>query len=111
MTLQSLKTLLLTIGPPVFHYFATGQTGNYIVWAEDGEGDTVHADGRKVERAITGTIDYFTKTEDDPVVQQIEDVLDSDDGISWYLNSVQYEQDTGYIHFEWVWEVDGSGQV
>ena len=111
MTLQSLKTLLLAIGPPVFHYFATGQTGSYIVWAEDGEGDTVHADGRKVERAITGTIDYFTKTENDPVVKQIEDVLDSDDGISWYLNSVQYEQDTGYIHFEWVWEVDGSGQV
>lgn len=111
MTLQSLKTLLLTIGPPVFHYFASGQTGNYIVWAEDGEGDTVHADGQKVERAITGTIDYFTKTENDPVVQQIEDALDSDDGISWYLNSVQYEQDTGYIHFEWVWEVDGSGQV
>ena len=111
MTLQSLKTLLLAIGPPVFRYFATGQTGNYIVWAEDGEGDTVHADGRKVERAITGTIDYFTKTENDPVVKQIEDVLDSDDGISWYLNSVQYEQDTGYVHFEWVWEVDGSGQV
>lgn len=111
MTLQSLKTLLLAIGPPVFRYFATGQTGNYIVWAEDGEGDTVHADGQKVERALTGTIDYFTKTENDPVVQQIEDALDSDDGISWYLNSVQYEQDTGYIHFEWVWEVDGSGQV
>jgi hypothetical protein len=111
MTLQSLKTLLLAIGPPVFRYFATGQTGPYIVWAEDGEGDTVHADGQKVERALTGTIDYFTKTENDPVVQQIEDALDSDDGISWYLNSVQYEQDTGYIHFEWVWEVDGSGQV
>ena len=111
MTLQSLKTLLLAIGLPVFHYFAANQTGPYIVWAEDGEGDAVHADGRKVERAITGTIDYFTKTENDPVVKQIEDVLDSDDGISWYLNSVQYEQDTGYIHFEWVWEVDGSGQV
>ena len=111
MTLNNLKDLLLTIGPPVFRYFATGQTGSYIVWAEDGEGDAVHADGQKVERALTGTIDYFTKTENDPVVKQIEDVLDSDDGISWYLNSVQYEQDTGYIHFEWVWEVDGSGQV
>ena len=64
---------------------------------------------QKVERALTGTIDYFTKTENDPVVQQIEDALDSDDGISWYLNSVQYEQDTGYIHYEWVWEVDGVG--
>jgi hypothetical protein len=105
MTLNNLKDLLLTIGPPVFHYFATGQTGNYIVWAEDGEGDTVHADGQKVERALTGTIDYFTKTENDPVVQQIEAALDSDDGLAWKLNSIQHEHDTGYIHFEWVWEL------
>ena len=111
MTLNNLKDLLLTIGLPVFRYFATGQTGPYIVWAEDGEGDTVHADGRKVERAITGTIDYFTKTEDDPVVQQIEDALDTDDSLAWQLNSVQYEQDTGYIHYEWVFEIDGAEEV
>jgi hypothetical protein len=110
MTLDSLKNLLLPIGPPVFHYFATGQTGNYIVWAEDGEGDAVHADGQKVERAITGTIDYFTKTENDPVISQIEAALDSSDGIAWSLNSVQYEQDTRYIHYEWVFEIDNAAE-
>ena len=109
MTLQNLRDLLLATGPPVFHYFASGQTGSYIVWAEDGEGDTVHADGQKVKRALTGTIDYFTKTENDPVVQQIENALDADDGIAWKLNSVQHEKDTGYIHYEWIWEVDGTG--
>jgi hypothetical protein len=111
MTLNNLKDLLLTIGLPVFHYFAANQTGSYIVWAEDGEGDAVHADGRKVERAITGTIDYFTKTENDPVVQQIEDALDTDDSLAWQLNSVQYEQDTGYIHYEWAFEIDGAEEV
>lgn len=112
MTLSDVKALLLTIGPPVFHYFPPeGQTGTYLVWAEDGEGDTVHADGRKVERAITGTIDYFTKTENDPVVKQIETALDSADGLAWYLNSIQYEQDTGYIHYEWVFEIDGAEEV
>lgn len=109
MTLDNLEDLLLTIGPPVSHYFAAGRTSNYIVWAEDGEGDSVHADGKKVERALTGTIDYFTKIENDPVVQQIEVALDSDDGLAWSLNSVQYEKDTGYIHYEWAWEVDGVG--
>lgn len=109
MTLQNLRDLLLTIGPPVFHYFASGQTGSYIVWAEDGEGDTVNADDKKAERALTGTIDYFTITENDPVVGQIENALDADDGIAWKLNSVQHEKDTGYIHYEWVWEVDGVG--
>lgn len=104
MTLQGIRDLLLNIGPPVFHYFASGQTGNYIVWAEDGEGDSLHADGRKTEQVTQGTIDYFTKTENDPVVTQIQDKL-TENEISWRLNSVQYEQDTGYIHYEWVFEV------
>lgn len=108
MTLSDLKDILLTIGSPVYHYFATGQTGNYIVWAEDSEGDAVHADGQKTERAIAGSIDYFTKTENDPVVQQIETALDSDDGLAWKLNSIQYEQETRYIHYEWVFEIDGA---
>ena len=50
MTLQGIRDLLLNIGPPVFHYFDSGQTGNYIVWAEDSEGDSLHADGRKTEQ-------------------------------------------------------------
>jgi hypothetical protein len=23
-------------------------------------------------------------------------------GASWYLNTIQFEEDTGYIHYEWV---------
>jgi hypothetical protein len=104
MTLQSLKSLLLTIGPPVFHYFASGQTGNYIVWAEDGEGASGHADGQKTTQIIQGTIDYFTKTEFDPIMEQIQEKLNGSD-IAWRLSSIQHEKDTGYIHYEWVWEV------
>ncbi len=105
MTLQNLKDLLLSIGPPVFHYFTDKQKANYIVWAEDGEGDSLHADGKKVEKVLTGTIDYFTKNENDPIVQIIEATLDSADDFVWSLNSVQHEQDTGYIHYEWAWEM------
>lgn len=108
MRLVDLRNLLLTIGPPVFHYFATGQKGNYILWAEDREGNSLDADNQKVNQALQGTIDYFTKTEFDPVINQIQDKLDAAE-ISWRLNSVQHEQDTGYIHYEWVWEVDGVG--
>jgi hypothetical protein len=104
MTLQNLRDTLLTIGPPVFHYSASGQTGNYIVWAEDGEGPSGHADNHKTTQVLTGTIDYFTKTEFDPVIQQIEGALNSTD-IAWRLSSVQHEKDTGYIHHEWTWEI------
>lgn len=104
MTLQDIRDLLLTIGPPVFHYFVTGQTGNYIVWIEDGEGVSGHADNKKTTQIISGTIDYFTKVEFDPVTEQIQAKL-NDLRIAWRLNSVQHERDTGYIHYEWVWEM------
>ena len=29
--------------------------------------------------------------------------------ISFALNSVQREDETGYIHYEWVWEVFADG--
>lgn len=109
MTLQGLRDLLLAITPSTFHYFTSGQSGNYILWAEDGEGESLHADDQKENQAMTGTIDYFTKTEYDPVMEQIQDALNAAEGLTWALNSVQHEPDTGYIHHEWLWEVDGIG--
>ncbi len=106
MTLQSLKTLLLTIGPPVFHYFASGQTDKYIIWAEDNQADAVWADGKMQEQVIEGTVDYFTKTENDTNVQKIQNALNNGQ-ISWRLISVQYEEDTKYIHYEWAFQVTG----
>lgn len=51
-----------------------------------------------------GTIDYYTKEEGDLNVDKIQEVL-SDRQVSFYLNSVQYEVETGFIHYEWGWEV------
>lgn len=104
MTLQNLRDALLTIGVPVFHYSAKGQTGNYVVWAEDGEGGSGHADNRKTTQVISGTIDYFSKTEFDSTVEAIQEKLNSID-IAWRLSSIQKEENTGYIHYEWVWEM------
>ena len=56
------------------------------------------------EQAIEGTIDYFTRTEYDPNFEKIQEVL-SEAEISYRLNSVQYEDETGYIHYEWVFQV------
>lgn len=109
MTLSELRDLLLTITPNVFRYSAYQQPDKYIVWAEDSQGSATHADDNMGEQSIQGTIDYFTKTEFDPTFNTIQEVLNSAN-ISWYLSSIQYEKDTGYIHYEWVWEVDGIGE-
>ena len=62
----------------------------YFVWQEEG--------------AITGSTDLFTKQEFDPWKDDFETSLNNNE-IAWFLNSVQFEEDTGFYHYEWVWEV------
>lgn len=79
------------------------KSSRYFVWQEDGSHDLI-ADGRHVEKTMTGTTDLFTRQEFDPWKDQFERSLDAH-GICWGLNSVQYEPETGYWHYEWTWEV------
>lgn len=64
------------------------------------------ADNQKVGQVLSGTIDFFTRTENDPAIVEIQTALENAE-ISYYLNSVQYEEETRYIHYEWRWEVVG----
>lgn len=101
---EKLRNALMSVGVPVSRYFASEKPNQYIVWAEDGQADSLSGDNQMVAQTITGTVDYFTKTEDDPVFRKIQKALNSCD-VSWRLSSIQYEEDTEFIHFEWVWEV------
>ncbi|HCC00546.1 MAG TPA: hypothetical protein DEP42_04935 [Ruminococcaceae bacterium] len=102
-SLENLKNALLTVTTNVGHFQAFKQANQYIVWGEDGENSS-HADNRTSLRKITGTVDYFTKKQDDPYVEAIQIALSKVD-IPNKLNSVQYEEETGYIHYEFVWVV------
>jgi ethanolamine utilization microcompartment shell protein EutL len=104
MTLVNLRDLLISTGIPIHHYEAHKATGNYIVWAEDGQAGAGHGDNHMKTQIIGGTIDYFTKTEFDPAFDTIQAKLNSAD-LAWKLNSIQYEKETGYIHYEWVFGV------
>ncbi|MCI7301837.1 MAG: hypothetical protein SOR93_03510 [Clostridiales Family XIII bacterium] len=104
MQLQIVEQALLTVTDQVFHYEKMGDMERYIVWAEDSEGSSVEADNYKIEQSIQGTIDLFSKIENDPWIEEIQKALNKA-RVSFYLNSVQYEEETGYIHYEWVWEV------
>ena len=75
----------------------------YFVWQEDGANDLA-ADGGHAERAVQGTTDLFTKRECDPWADELGEALTAH-GVAWYLSSVQHEEDTGFFHYEWVWEV------
>ena len=83
------------------------QSDRYFVWQEDGANDLI-SDNRHTGRAVTGTTDLFTKTEFDPWKEEFENSLNNM-GIAWAVNSIQFEEDTGFWHYEWRWEVMGDG--
>lgn len=102
--LMKISEILKTITDDVSHYEAMHKKDRYIVWAEDSEGSSVEGDDKKINQSIQGTIDYFTKQDFDENVDKIQEALTAA-CISFYLNSVEYEDETEYIHYEWVFEV------
>lgn len=105
-SLADIPAALLTVLPQaVYHYIAPDSTAApYITWAEDGQGDSLHSNNTMTAQAITGAVHLFTRAEYDPLFDKIQKVLRLRQ-IPYRLNSVQYERDTGLIHYEWVWEV------
>ena len=79
------------------------KSDRYFVWQEDGSNDFT-AGNAHAERAVTGSTDLFTKQEFDPWKEEFEAALDAA-GLPWRYNSFQYEEDTGFYHHEWYWEV------
>ena len=102
--LKKVKEALLNVPCNLFHYYAAKKHDQYIVWAENGEEEAFYANNQMAEQVIAGTIDYFTKTDLDPNIDAIQDAMKSAE-ISFSLESVQYEEETGYIHYEWKFEV------
>jgi len=77
------------------------------VWQEDGEGDSFYHDGER-ELTIHGTTDYYTKDEYDENLDKLNE-LHQEVMHAWTINSIQYEEDTGFIHYEWEWTVSQIG--
>lgn len=104
---QELLTALRALNIPLAEYaWDTRPDTNYIVIAIDQEAGSLEADGQKVNQAPQGTVDLFSYTNDREQMQAIQDVLNNFDGCAWYLNSVQYEDDTRLLHWEWVFSLE-----
>lgn len=79
---------------------------DYLVIDIDSEANSLEADGQKVNQAPQGTVDLYTKSNDRAVMLSVQNVLNAFDGCAWYLNSVQYEEDTRLLHWEWVFSLE-----
>lgn len=101
--LEPIGEKLATICSNTYHYWRSAPKGvkAYIVWAEDEEATSLNGNNLKLEQGIHGTVDYFTKAEFDETVDKIQEALNGLENVSFRLNSVQFEDDTTFIHHEW----------
>ena len=101
--LAPIGEMLAKISTYTYHYWRSAPKGvkAYIVWAEDEEATSLNGNNLKLEQGIHGTIDYFTKVEFDETVDKIQKGLNELENVSFRLNSVQFEDDTLFIHHEW----------
>lgn len=106
--MDELVQLLTAITQNTYHYAAPPNTQPpYIVWQEFSQSDTMDADGEQDQYAVSGTIDIFSLMEKEPIVKQVRESL-NDSEIAFSLKSVQYEQDTGLIHWEYEFDLVGG---
>lgn len=83
------------------HYgWSRAPEGDYGVVAED-SGEDFIANDVHLERGTAGTVDLFTRDDTSAPRDAVEAVLNAS-GAAWSLNTIQFENDTGFIHYEWL---------
>lgn len=93
-----------------YHYWREEKDLPCVIWAESAEDNSYHSDNQKSEQRIIGTVDLFTRTEFDPLMDQVQETMEAI-GLTWFLNSVQFESDINLIHYEWEWGVTFDGEM
>ena len=110
--LQQIGTALSGVTTNCYHYWRFKKDYPCIVWAETAEEYSFNSDNHKTIQRIIGTVDLFTHTEFDTLIDTVQTTLDSLQ-MTWGLESVQYEEETNLIHYQWNWGVtfDGPEEV
>jgi hypothetical protein len=90
-----------------FAHFAWSHApeGDYGTWGED-TGNEFKVGNVVAEQVMNGFLDFFTRDDSGMPQQDIQDAM-TEAGVVWHLDAVQYESDTGYIHYTWEYHENG----
>lgn len=103
--LKTFKNSVINIeGISIYHYFHPKMNPPYLLWAEIGEADSLHTDDTKSEQSISIDVDYYTKTEFDSHIDEIQNAF-NEYRFAWDLASVDFETETELIHYNWRVEI------
>ena len=105
---DALVTALKNISGVQFteYEWKTRPDGNYGTVQIDFEAEIDNGDDGRQDRAFEGSVDLFTRGKEMMIVAAVETALEKHCSGSWYLNSEQYEHDTGLIHREFVFQLE-----
>ena len=105
---DTLVTLLKAIKGVQFaeYEWKTRPNGNFGTVQLDFEAADDNGDDCKQDRAWEGSVDLYTHGKEWLIVAAVESALEDVCTGSWYLNSEQYEQETGLIHREFVFQLE-----
>ena len=84
----------------------TRPNGNHGTVQLDFEAEDDNGDDRHQNRAWEGSVDLYTHGKEMLIVAAVESALEDVCEGSWYLNSEQYEQQTGLVHREFVFQIE-----
>lgn len=93
-----------------YHYYRPVQNFPCLIWAESGESGSFNSDNQKAEQRIVGTMDCFTRTEFDSLLDDVQEMFQTL-GLTWRLDTVQFETETNLIHYTWSWGVTFDGNI
>ena len=104
--MNELATALAGTGYQFAHFaWSKAPDGDYGTYAEY-SGSDLEADDVHIEKGTEGYIEYYTRDDSGTPRTTIEAALNGLN-IPWNLNTIQYENDTGYIHYEWWFGIYG----
>lgn len=95
-----LETALAATGYSFAHHgWSHAPAGDYGVWSEESGRDLV-ANGRHIETGTRVYVHLFTRDATKAPRVAVETQLNTLRE-PWSLNTIQYENSTGFIHYEW----------
>lgn len=78
---------------------------DYGIVTIDGQAESVWADNAMQEQAITGTVHLFTRDDGKMQMKAVQNAMNRA-GVSWRLDSRQFEEDTRLTHWAWGFELE-----
>ena len=102
---DSLLTALNATGIPFEAYgWDHSPAAPYGVVSIEGTGDVVAGDDQIIHQALRGSIDLYVGSPDLSWMTTVQSAING--LVAWRLNSVQHEEDTNLIHYEWIFEME-----